>query len=143
MNLNTITTENIMIAVSEQEKFSDLNFVMAYENDIKPTPVGSPIIAFSTKGCEIGPKLTNTLENGEIVTTKEREYKITVSMDIYLPYSMGGVKGHQIFDRLATFFLYEKNYDIIKVVCSETDYDNSCQAIVLKSQIVFHAVSDV
>lgn len=143
MNLTASTSENIMLSVSEMEKFSDLTFVMAYENDIKPTPLDKPIVAFSTKGCEIGPKLTKTLETGEIKVTKERDLKITVSIDIYLPYSMGGVSGHMIFDRIATFLLYEKNYDIIKVVCNETDYDTSCGAIVLKSQFIFHAVSDV
>mgnify|MGYP003289241745 CR=1 FL=1 len=138
MNVSTMNVENVMLAISSHERFSDLTCVFAYENDIKPTPISKPIIAFSAKGCEIGPKLTNTLDTGEIVTTKNREIKTTISMDIYLPYSMGGIAGHKIFERLTTFLLFEQNYNILKAVCDEAEYDSSCQAIVLKSQIVFH-----
>lgn len=140
MNASTLRLENIMQAIVAQTKFADLTLVIAYENDIKPTPINKPIVAFSAKGCEIGPKLTNTLDNGEIVTTTNRDLKATISMDIYLPYSMGGIAGHKLFERLATYLLFEKNYDIIKVVCGEADYDSSCQAIVLKSQFVLHEV---
>jgi hypothetical protein len=132
-----------MVATSEQAKFTDLTFVIAYENDIKPTPIDKPIVAFSTKECKIGPKLTKTLDNGEIVPTVKRDLETTICMDIYLPYSMGGLAGHTIFERLATFLLFEKNYDIIKMVCGEADYDSSCQAIVLKSQLVLHEIVSV
>lgn len=117
--------------------FSDLTFVIAHENEIKPTPLEKPIIALSPKGCVIGDKLTKTNDNGEIVTTNNREVKSTVSIDIYLPYSMGGIQGHRIFDRIATYLLFSQKLAISGATCSEADYDASCQAIVLKSSFIF------
>ncbi len=117
--------------------FNDLTFVIAHENDIKPTPLEKPIVALSPKGCVIGDKLTQTNDNGEIIVTKKREVKSTVSIDIYLPYSMGGIEGHRIFDQIATFLLFTQNLTISGATCSEADYDASCQAIVLKSSFVF------
>lgn len=140
MNNNGNVMEDVMLTVSGQEKFADITLVVAYENDIKPVPLNEPIVAFSTKGCQIGPRLTTTLDNGKIVTTNDREIDTTLSVDIYMPYTMGGNYAHKLFDRLATFLLYERNYSIIKAVCYETEYDKSCQAIVLKSYFVFHEI---
>lgn len=138
MNQNGTMMESVLLQISGESQFSDLTFVVAYENDIKPVPLDEPIVAFSTKGCQIGPQLTTTLENGKIETTNERELETTISMDIYMPYSMGGNEAHKIFDRLATYFLFKKNYNITKSVCYETEYNKSCQAIILKSYFVFY-----
>ncbi len=139
MNQSGTMLESILLQVAADSQFADLNVVVAYENDIKPIPLHEPIVAFSTKGCEIGPKLTRTLDNGKIETTNEREIQTTISVDIYLPYSMGGNEAHKIFDRLATFLLFQKNYNIAKSFCYDTEYDKSCQAIVLKSNFVFYS----
>lgn len=140
MTNNGSTVDGVLLTVSAEDRFADLKFVTAYENDIKPVPVSEPIVAFSTKGCTIGPQLTTTLDSGKIVTTTDREVDTNISVDIYMPYSMGGSAAHKIFDRLATFLLYETGYDIIKSVCYETEYDKSCQAIILKSYFVFHDI---
>ena len=138
MNQNGSIMESIMLHLTGETQFADLTFVVAYENDIKPVPLNEPIVAFSTKGCHIGPQLTKTLENGKIEATNEREIETTISMDIYMPYSMGGSEGHKIFDRLTTYLLFKRNYNIIKSVCNETEYDKSCQAIILKSNFVIY-----
>lgn len=140
MTSNGSTMESVMLTVSAQDRFADLTLVVAYENDIKPVPISEPIVAFSTKGGEIGPQLTTTLDNGKIETTSDREVDTTLSVDIYMPYSMGGNAAHKLFDRLATYLLYETSYNITKAVCHETEYDKSCQAIVLKTYFVFHDV---
>ncbi|MBQ8766749.1 MAG: hypothetical protein IJZ16_08080 [Clostridia bacterium] len=140
MTNNGSTIDGVLLTVSAEERFADLTLVTAYENDIKPIPVSEPIVAFSTKGCVIGPQLTTTLDSGKIVATSDREVDTTISVDIYMPYSMGGSAAHKVYDRLATFLLYEAGYNIIKSVCNETEYDKSCQAIVLKSTFVFHEV---
>ena len=138
MNQNGTMMESVLLQISGESQFADLNFVVAYENDIKPVPINEPIIAFSTKGCQIGPQLTTTLDNGKIEATNEREIETTISMDIYMPYSMGGNEAHKIFDRLATFLLFKKNFSITKSGCYESEYDKSCQAIILKSYFVFY-----
>ncbi len=134
------TVDGVLLTVSAEDRFTDLKLVTAYENDIKPVPVSEPIVAFSTKGCQIGPQLTTTLDSGKIVLTSDREIDTTISIDIYMPYSMGGNAAHKIYDRLATFLLYESGYNIIKSVCYETEYDKSCQAIILKTNFVFHEI---
>lgn len=130
--------ENIVALLSSNSNFQDIVFVVAYENYIKPTPVSRPIVAVSAKECEIGERLTETLETGEIATTTQRKATISVSGDVYLPYSMGGSAGHKIFDRLATLFLFSKDFDVLKAICHEADYDSNCEAIIIRTQFVFN-----
>lgn len=138
MTINGTLAETIVSALSTDTQFSDITFVVAYENEIKPTPVTKPIVAVSVKACEIGEKLTQVLDTGEVVETGNRKISTTLSVDIYLPYSMGGSEGHKIFDRIATFFLFKKNYNITKSVCYNTDYDSNCESIVLRTHFKFN-----
>ncbi|MBR5321835.1 MAG: hypothetical protein IKU41_08365 [Clostridia bacterium] len=138
MTINGALAETLVSALSTDVGFSDITFVVAYENEIKPTPLNKPIVAISVKGCEIGEKLTETLENGEITVTNKRDMKTTLSADIYLPYSMGGSNGHKIFDRIATYLLFTKKHNISKSVCYNTDYDSNCEAIILRTHFVFN-----
>ena len=138
MTINGALAETLVSALSTDVGFSDITFVVAYENEIKPTPLNKPIVAISVKGCEIGEKLTETLEIGEITVTNKRDMKTTLSADIYLPYSMGGSNGHKIFDRIATYLLFTKKHNISKSVCYNTDYDSNCEAIILRTHFVFN-----
>lgn len=138
MTINGNLAQEIVSLLTGDTQFSDLTFVIAYENEIKPTPLTKPIVAISVKNCEIGEKEIEILENGEISDTMSRNMNTTLSVDIYLPYSKGGSEGHKIFDRIATFLLFTKNRNIIKAVCYNTDYDSSCQAITLRTHFIFN-----
>ena len=138
MTTNGTLAEAMVSSLSTDTQFSDITFVVAYENEIKPTPVNKPIVAISVKSCEIGDKLQETLETGEIKTTNKREMKTTLSADIYLPYSQGGSAGHKIFDRIATYLLFTKKHNISKSVCYNTDYDSDCEAIILRTHFIFN-----
>ena len=142
MTVNANLVNFTYSALKNESGFNDLSFVIAHENEIKPTPLEKPIVALSSKGCVISDKMTQSSDTGEITETKKREVKSTVSIDIYLPYSMGGIEGHRIFDQIATFLLFTQNLTISGATCSEADYDASCQAIVLKSSFVFTNVVD-
>ncbi len=137
MTVNSNIAQNTVTALSAETTLKDITFVVAYENEIKPTPLTKPIVAVSVKSCEIGDKLTNTLDNGEIVVSDSRKVATTVSVDIYLPYSMGGNEGHKIFDRIATFLIYKRGDSITKAVCYDADYDKNCQAIVVRTYFVY------
>ncbi len=137
MTVNGSIAEGIAKTLSLTTDFNDLTFVVAYKNEIKPTPVSKPIIAISVKGCEIGERLTETLDTGEIKETEVRNLLTTLSVDIYLPYSMGGNAGHKIFDRIATHFLFVKDLNVTKAVCGNADYDKSCEALVIRSYFIF------
>lgn len=137
MTINGTLAETLASALSVDTQFSDVSFVIAYENTIKPTPVSKPIIALSVKGCDIGERIEEILDSGEIVDTKKRHVDTTVSVDIYLPYSMSGNDGHKLFDRIATYLLYTKSYSISKAACNEADYDSNCEAIIIRSHFVF------
>lgn len=138
MTTNGTLAEAMVSSLSTDTQFSDITFVVAYENEIKPTPVNKPIVAISVKACEISDKLQETLETGEIKTTNKREMKTTLSADIYLPYSQGGSAGHKIFDRIATYLLFTKKHNISKSVCYNTDYDSDCEAIILRTHFIFN-----
>ena len=138
MTTNGTLAEAMVSSLATDTQFSDITFVVAYENEIKPTPVNKPIVAISVKACEIGDKLQETLETGEIKVTNKREMKTTLSADIYLPYSQGGSAGHKIFDRIATYLLFTKKHNISKSVCYNTDYDSDCEAIILRTHFIFN-----
>ena len=140
MTINGTLAESIVSSFSSQQQFNDILFVVAYENDIKPTPINKPIVAISVRNCEIGELLTQTLETGEIIETNNRNMETILSTDIYLPYSMGGSTGHKIFDRIATYFLSTKKSTVKRITCDEASYDSSCEAIVLHICIVFNNI---
>lgn len=137
MTINGTLAQNTVNTLSAETGFGDIDFVVAYENNIKPTPLTKPITAISVKSSNIGSKITKTLSTGEIVETNSRKMNVILSMDIYLPYSMGGSEGHKIFDRLATFFLFTKSYAITNVACDDADYNKDCQAIVVRTRFTF------
>lgn len=137
MTTNGNLVDTLSKELTSNSQFSSIAFVVAYENEIKPTPLTKPIAALSVKRCEIGDLLTETRDNGEIVTTASRPVQTTVSIDIYMPYSKGGSEGHKLFDKIATFILFTKKHAVSKVICGDADYDKSCQAIVLRSTFVF------
>lgn len=137
MTVNEETANGTLKMLSESENLSDITFLLAHENEIKPTPINGPIVAVSVKKCNIGDKLKKVIDSGEIVTTESRYADVTLSVDIYLPYSMGGVSGHKIFDRIATCLIFEKKANISEAYCGDSDYDKAAQAIVLRSTFTY------
>lgn len=137
MTTNGTLADTLIQEFAIDMQLRDITFVVAYENEIKPTPLTKPIVALSVKKCEIGDLLTETLDTGEIIKTSSRPVKTAVSIDIYMPYSKGGSEGHRLFDKIATFLLFTKKHNISKVICGDADYDKSCQAIVVRSTFVF------
>ncbi len=138
MTLNGAMVTGIVSNLKSNTSFSDLSFVEAYENEIKPTPLSKPIVAVSVKNCKIGEKIVNVLENGVIEETVSRPMNTTISVDIFLPYTMGGSKGHIIFDRIATYFIFTKKLNIIDAGSSGLEYDKSCEALVLRTYFVIN-----
>lgn len=139
--LNKITPASIVSTLTKSGKFNDLLIVEAYENEIKPTPITEPIAALSAKGCKIGECMTSTLSNGEIVKTLSRPVETQISVDIYLPYSMGGSEGHKIFDRIAEHLMYVEKQSVSAASCGASDYNKSCQAIILRGVLTYNTVT--
>lgn len=124
--------------LSANPDFKDLTFVLAYENEIKPTPVVKPICAVSVQNVNIGEKLILALPSGQFQESDTRYVDTCLSIDIYLPYSKGGNEGHMIFDRIATHLIYEKDLNITKATCYDASYVKACDSIVVRSHFIFH-----
>lgn len=139
MTVNGDIATNAVLSLSAAAGLKDISFVQAYENKIKPTPLTNPIAAVSVKECKIGDYLTKTLNTGEVVKTNLRPVDTTLSADIYMPYSMGGIAVHRVFDRIATHLLFGGKFSITDCRCCGADYDASSQAICLRSEFVFHS----
>ncbi len=137
MNSVSATLHDVFYAVSSLESFSETTCVIAYDNNIKPTPVLEPIIAFSVKGCSVGPQLTKVEDNGKVVVTTDREVETTISIDIYQPYTKGGQHALALYEKIATALIFNSQQKVVKSVCQEAEYDKSCQAIVVKSTFIF------
>ena len=118
----------------ESDSFSDVRFVLAYQNNIKPTPVTKPIVAVSVKDCQVSERLKETLETGEEMWTNLRNVDTTVSMDVFLPYSSNGIEAVKIYDRIASILLFQlTKYNTLGSTCGPAEYDTSCQAIVVRT----------
>ncbi len=109
MTTNGTLAEAMVSSLSTDTQFSDITFVVAYENEIKPTPINKPIVAISVKGCEIGEKLSETLDTGEIKVTDKREMNTTLSADIYLPYLWVEVQDTRFLTELQLIFCLPKS----------------------------------
>jgi hypothetical protein len=140
MQISGNAAQELVSRLSADSHFSDISFVVAYENEIKPTPLDKPIVAISIKNCEIGDKGTTILETGEIVEIDSRKITLNMSIDIYLPYSKGGSEGHNIFDKIAIFLLYTEQLPITKAICYEADYDAACQAIIIRTNFTLSSI---
>lgn len=139
MNYRGNFVQDIITTLRTSSQFNDINFVLAYENEIKPTPLKKPLVVLSVKSCEIGPKISFVNESGETTETNSRNMNTTLGVDIYLPYSSGGNEGHKIFDRIAAYLIFTKNYKISKAVCDNVNYDLDSQAITLQAYFIFYA----
>lgn len=137
MTINGDIAANAISVLSAAAELKDISFVQAYENTVKPTPLTKPIAAVSVRKCEIGDYIKKTLDTGEIVTTAIRPVDTTLSVDIYMPYSMGGLSAHRVFDRIATAVLFGGKLKALSGKCYDADYDKACQAILLRSEFLF------
>lgn len=132
--------KDIVSKLSAAPILADVRFVVAYDNLIKPTPMSKPFVAISVKGCEVGPRLEYPMEGGGIFISTARKASFTIGGDIFVPFSMDGSIIHDVFDRLSTFFMLTASYDIVSVKCSEAEYDNNYEAVILRAQFVFEEV---
>ncbi len=140
MTTNGALSATIISALKSSNIFDEFTIVEAYQSQIKPTPISNPIIAVSVKGCTLGEQITEILDTGLSNKTIKRNLNTTLSIDVYLPYTMGGSIGHQIFDKIATYLIYTKSMDILKAVSNELEHDKSCEALILRNDFVFHSV---
>ena len=135
MTINTLTKSIFYLFDGDKTNYPDIKFVLAYQSNIKPTPLTKPIVAFSIKDCQVSDKLKDVLDTGEIITTDERNIKITLSVDIYMPYSSDAMKAVGIYEKMASGLLFNSDLamQVTGSTCGEAVYDSSCQAIVLKT----------
>lgn len=136
MTINKYLPKTIVNELKVSTKLNDVIYMVAFENDTKPTPITKPIIVVSVKNCDIGPRITETLDTGESVETTKREVKTTLSTDIYLPCAANGNLGPTLFDRIATYLIFTKAHNIISAQCDEAYYDNDCESVIYKAHFV-------
>ncbi len=138
-----ITSEICDTLVQEFElsaKLQDVDFVKAYEIDIKPVPVNKPIVALSIKKCKVGDKVIETQADGKETVTNKRTVLTTVSVNIYTPYSLGTAKSSKIFDQLVKEVLFHHDSSFCEAICYETNYERTSQALVTKTDFVLNSV---
>ncbi len=140
MTSNTNLADQIITSLNGSGLFNDCKIIKSFTNRSKPTPITTPLIAVSVKGCKISPRITEQNASGDPVETKKRTVLSTVAADIYLPYSASGSTAHTIFDKIATYLIFTKAYSITESSFGELSYDSSCQAIVLHGAFTFESI---
>lgn len=118
--------------------FSDVDFTIAYENDIMPTPVTKPIVAFTTDKITIGEPLIRYNPDGSQVISKARVMDTVVKVAIFVPYESGAVKGFSVFDRVFTKLLFTSALNITGAHCYDSNYNKKCSALVLNADFTVH-----
>lgn len=113
--------------MSESVNFKNVTFTSDYEYGAKPTPITSPIISVTVKGCEIGEK----------DETNNRTVNLTIGADIYVPFNSNYKYVYSFFENIVNFLMSSNPHPITKVTCGDVTYDKSCEALVIKSSFVF------
>lgn len=125
----------LCIYLMQQQDMKNTIFTMAYENEIKPTPLEKPIVAICASGTKIGERKTKTANDGSITLTNERDQTLDIKLGFYLPYSAGAVGCYDLFDTVIQKVFTSYNILIESVACGEVNYVRDTGGLVLECTV--------
>lgn len=142
MSYGNYLCSKLIDELNKDSSFSkkDLELVLSYENYIKPVPLDKVIMAFSVKECHFGDRVIEKLNTGEEIVTNNHKVKLTLGVNIYIPYFYKEKKGVDFFEDMFDSLLKKHINEISSATCHETNYVRESQALVTKSELVFDLI---
>ena len=117
---------------SQTEITRNCELTLAYENEIKPTPMKKAIVALGVEKMTVGDYLTETAADGAVTVTSNRQADLVLKISIFAPYSYGSYETHKILDRIVTAMLYsQKLYTVTSCESGGVHYVRDTGALVL------------
>ena len=139
-----VICSNLCELIKEQlrgdERFNNITLVDAYQYNIKPTPILKTIAAFSVKKCVLGDYIVEISDTGEETVTDNREALVTISVNLYVPYSFGSGIAPNVFESMIDCVTATFGNRLVSATCSETNYVRESQALVTKTEFVLRTV---
>lgn len=133
MNCTSALPTEIVAFLSSQSGLSNITFTVAYENDIKPTPLKKPIVAISIEKSSIGARKTVVADNGLSSLTNDRDVNVKIKIGFYVPYSLGAYGCYELFDKVMTALLFTYDKKITSAECADVSYVRDTGGLVLDS----------
>lgn len=117
-----------------KEKVKGTNFTFAYEKDLKKVPSSEYLCAVGVKKVVVGDRLMGKTENDGEVDLKKREIRVTLSVNLYTPYSAGADFAVNAFDDMLDALMEPKWAEMCGARLLGTSYSRDTQAIVTKTE---------
>lgn len=133
MNCTGSLPTEIVAFLNSQNNLSDIIFTVAYENDIKPTPLEKPIVAISIERSSIGARKTIIADDGLSSLTNDRDAAVKIKVGFYVPYSKGANGCYELFDKVMTTLLFTYDKTISAAECANVSYVRDTGGLVLES----------
>lgn len=110
------------------------NFTFAYEKDIKNVPLSEYLCAVGVKKVVFGDRLMGKSETDGEVDLKKREVRVTISVNLYTPYSAGAEFAVNAFDDMAQALLESNWVETCGAKLLGTSYSRETQALITKTE---------
>lgn len=133
MNCTGSLPTEIVSFLNSQSNLKDIIFTVAYENDIKPTPLQKPIVAISVEKSSIGARKTVVADDGLSTLTNDRDAAVKIKVGFYVPYSKGANGCYELFDKVMTALLFTYDKNISQAECYDVSYVRDTGGLVLES----------
>lgn len=133
MNCTSSLPTEIVSFLNSQTNLADIIFTVAYENDIKPTPLQKAIVAISVEKSTIGSRKTVVADDGLSSLTNDRDTSVKIKVGFYVPYSKGANGCYELFDKVMTALLFTYDKNISQAECYDVSYVRDTGGLVLES----------
>lgn len=133
MNIPHTVIRKILLLIKNDPFYENVTLTTAYENEIKPSPVTQPIIAFAMDKHTVGDRQIIVNSDGSQTLSKNRIAESVIKASIFVPYDSGAEAGYLLADYLYSYLLFNTELGIVGCRYYDSNYVRDCGALVLET----------